>query len=91
MILDVPVMVTYSERTYTCTLLIRSVLLVRIVPPPPYIYIERVRVRVQLCACTRAIVCAYMRVYMRVYILCVHARARVYENTRVKAGEAGRI
>lgn len=81
MILDVPVTVTYSERTCTCTLLIRSVLLVRIVPPP-HIYIERVRVRVQLCA--------YMRVYMRVYILCVHARARVYENTRVKAGEAGR-
>ena len=58
---------------------------------PPHIYIERVRVRVQLCACTRAIVCAYMRVYMRVYILCVHARARVYKNTLVKAGGAGRI
>mgnify|MGYP000487236086 CR=1 FL=1 len=55
------------------------------------IYIERVRVRVQLCACTRAIVCVYMRVYMRVYILCVHARARVYKNTLVKAGGAGRI
>ena len=74
MILDVPVMVTYSERTYTCTLLIRSVLLVRIVPPPP-IYIERVRVRVQLCA--------YMRVYMRAYVLCVCMRGRAYMRIRV--------
>ena len=39
------------------------------------IYIERVRVRVQLCA--------YMRVYMRAYVLCVCMRGRAYMRIRV--------